>query len=372
MKNALLVILYFILALPQVACTAQPENKPHQLKIKTEKIIDGLGIPWGLVFISPQELLIAEKNGQLRIYNLTTKKTTAVKNGLIDVYNDGQGGLLDVALSTDFVKSGLIYYTYAKKIVKEGGNTTVLGRARLKDGALSDVRDIFTAMPVKKGNMHFGSRIVVTEEEIFMTVGERNDRHEAQKLSSHLGKILRLDFDGKAKKDNPFVGNKDALPEIYSYGHRNAQGLLRHPDTGELWSHEHGPRGGDEINRILPGKNYGWPVVTFGREYWGPKIGEGTEKPGMESPLHQYTPSIAPCGFAFYSADKIPGLRNHFLIGALNLTHLNAIDIKNTKSEKRLFAEKNMRIREVETGPDGLVYFSTDGGEIYRISPSQE
>lgn len=370
MKNLFYATMGFILTLPQVACTASQTPKAEELKIKTEKIIADLDIPWGMVFISPQELLIAEKNGQFRILNLNTKKTTAVKNGKINVYNEGQGGLLDVALSSDFAQSGLIYYTYAKNLNE--GQTTVLAKARLKGATLSDVREIFTALPIKKSNMHFGSRLVITDREIFMTVGERNDRYEAQKLNSHLGKILRLDFEGKAMKDNPFVSDKNARPEIYSYGHRNAQGLLRHPDTGELWSHEHGPRGGDEINRILPGKNYGWPVVTFGREYWGPKIGEGTEKAGMESPIHQYTPSIAPCGFAFYKSDKIPALQHHFLIGALNLTHLNAIDIKNAKSEKRLFDDNDFRVREVEVAADGLVYFSTDDGEIYRLSPSRE
>lgn len=335
-----------------------------------EKVVEGLTLPWGMVFLNGRQLLVTEKLGAVKIVDVISKKITLVKAD-ISSSEYGQGGLLDVTLDPDFKSNQKIYFTYTKNV--EGNYTTALGSGQLfekKAGAfyLENVQELFVAEPALEGGVHFGSRLLVTEDTIWMTMGERNHRDLAQDLSTHLGKVLRLDKNGKAHASNPFLKRPKARPEIWSYGHRNAQGLVQ-LKNGELWVSEHGPLGGDELNLVKKGANYGWPVVTYGREYSGEKITDIKEKLGIESPIHYYVPSIAPCGMTYYTGDAIPELKDSFLIGALALMHLNQVKIVNQKFvyEKRHFTDEGLRTRDVESGPDGLIYFMTDSGELYRI-----
>lgn len=340
-------------------------------ELKYEKLSDNFNQPWAMVFIDKQKMLVTEKVGTFKVFDVVKKKAYPVKSSLkISAY--GQGGLLDVAIDSDYNKSKNVYFTYSKQI----GDlyTTALSKAQLVETAplvfeLQNIQEIFVALPAQEGGIHFGSRIVVTDSEIWMTVGERNLRDLAQDLTTHMGKVLKLEKSGKPHATNPFLNDASKRPEIWSYGHRNPQGILLDSKTKELWVHEHGPRGGDEINLIKKGANYGWPVVTYGREYHGPKIGQGPEKVGIEKPVHYYLPSIAPSGFAQYTSSKIPELQDSYLIGALAMTHLNQVKVKDQKLiiEKRYFENQGLRIREVEAGPEGQLYFSTDSGDIYEV-----
>lgn len=340
-------------------------------ELKFEKLSENFSQPWGMVFIDKQKMLVTEKVGTFKVFDVVNKKVYPVKSSL-KVAAYGQGGLLDVAIDSDFNKSKNVYFTYSKQM----GDlyTTALSKAQLVETAplvyeLQNIQEIFVALPAQEDGIHFGSRLVVTDSEIWMAVGERNLRDLAQDLTTHMGKILKLDKLGKAHNTNPFLNQAPKLPEIWSYGHRNPQGMLMDLKTKELWVHEHGPRGGDEINLVKKGANYGWPVVTYGREYHGPKIGTGPEKEGIEKPVHYYLPSIAPSGFAHYTSSKIPELQDSFIIGALAMTHLNQVKIKNQKfvAEKRYFENQGLRIREVEAGPEGQLYFSTDNGDIFEV-----
>lgn len=339
--------------------------------LKLELVAQNLVIPWSLAFLDADTILVTEKLGNFKIVQIKNKSVLPV-NGSIQVYSSGQGGLLDVALDNDFKSNNKIYFTYSKILKKK--QTTALASAELvknADGSyeVKNIKDLFLAEPAVDSSIHFGSRITVTSNEIWMTVGDRNERDLAQDLTTHLGKVLKLDKNGKAHPSNPFLGKKEVRPEIWSYGHRNPQGLVLLENKSELWIHEHGPRGGDELNFIVKGANYGWPVVSHGREYWGPSIGEGKVKPGIAESVHIYTPSIAPSGLTYYSSDKISQFKDSFLIGALKLVHLNQVKLKDGKflEEKRHFKDQELRIRDVEVGPDQLVYFSTDSGFVYQV-----
>ncbi|MDE0118491.1 MAG: PQQ-dependent sugar dehydrogenase [Bdellovibrionales bacterium] len=406
-----------------------------------EVLAENLGIVWGMVFINEKELLFTERKGHIKKLNIQTGKITAI-SGAPTVYAKGQGGLLDIALHPHFSKNKKIYISYSKPIGEK--QTTAIASGLLKKNKLdrtsvefvnskiqsplkknlqtpqtmfsplafaragsresnkisiTQLKDIFVATPFISSRRHFGSRLVFDKKGfLYVTVGDRVERHLAQKLDNHLGKVLRLTDKGKAPKDNPFVFEnsrfknsaakrkvpkrdgkiipngyiKDALPEIWSFGHRNPQGLFIHPKTGQLWEQEHGPRGGDEINLIKKGKNYGWPVITYGREYWGPKIGEGMRKKGMEQPIKYYTPSIAPSGLLIYSGRKFKKWKYHFFSGALVLRHLNRIKVskkQKVKEEERLLSDLNFRVRHVIEGPKGFIYISVDKGQILRLRP---
>ena len=328
-----------------------------------------LGVPWGMVFINKEELLFTEREGNLKILHIPTGEVQSV-SGLPDIFSAGQGGLLDVILHTRFKDNKIIYFTFSQK-KKRRGYTTALARARLKGRRLEDVKILFSARPLTSASIHFGSRIVFRKGFLFFTVGDRGNKDEAQNLNSHLGKLLRLTEDGKIPPDNPFVERKDAQAEIWSYGHRNPQGLFLHKETGEIWLQEHGAKGGDEINLIKKGGNYGWPVITHGKSYLGFKIGEGVAKKGMEQPVKYWTPSIAPCGLLIYSGKRFPQWKGDMFSGALVLTHLNRLRIKNKKvvKEERLFPELNFRVRNVIEGPEGFIYISADRGWILKLKP---
>ena len=328
--------------------------------------------PWGMVFINDTELLFTEKQGELSKLHIPTGKTSSI-SGAPKVVFKHQGGLLDVALHPRFKQNRRVYFSYSlKDKEKKSKKTTAVATGILRGNRILKLKNIFVAKPSKSGNRHFGSRLVFDDKGfLFVTVGDRGDREEAQKRNSHLGKILRLTDMGKVPKDNPFANTKGTNPEIWSLGHRNPQGLFSHPETHKLWALEHGPKGGDELNLIKKGQNYGWPVITYGKSYAGFKIGEGTHKKGMQQPLKYWVPSISPCGLLIYSGRKFPHWRGQFFAGALSGQHLNRLKIFKGKviEEERLLSSLSLRFRHVIEGPEGFIYVATDQGQLLRLVP---
>jgi glucose/arabinose dehydrogenase len=340
--------------------------------IRVEQLFKNLGVPWGMAFVSPQRMLITERDGQARLLDLQTGSVKALQ-GLPEIVAEGQGGLLDVVAGPDYKSDGWIYFTYSKPENAEAATT--LARARLDDLRLVDWQDLLVTDSATSSRHHFGSRIAFDREgHVFFGVGDRGERHEAQNLENHQGSIMRLNLDGSVPVDNPFLRDAPARAEIWSYGHRNPQGMAYDPLHQRLWSIEHGPRGGDEINRVLPGRNYGWPVISHGKEYWGPiAIGEGTSKAGMEQPYKVYIPSIAPGSLMLYRGAAFPEWQGSLFAGALKLRHLNRISLSangEVTGEQRLLEDLQERIRAVIQGPEGWIYFSTDSGRILRIRPA--
>lgn len=337
--------------------------------VKTENILETDEVIWSFDFLPDARILFTEREGNLKLFDPKTKKISSV-TGLPKIHVSGQGGLLDVIIDSEFLKNQTIYLTYAKKL--ESGSTTALFKAQLKGNKLVAGKDIFVAKTDSSRSIHYGSRVRETKDGyLFLSVGDRGKRHEAQKLGNHHGKILKITKEGKAAPNNPFLKNKDALDEIWSYGHRNPQGMDYDIETDTLYINEHGPRGGDEINKVIAGKNYGWPVITYGKEYWGPSIGEGTSKKGMEQPLYHFTPSIAPSGLVHYSGRMFPEWKENFFSGALKLTHLNRLYKKDGKwKEDRIpqIADLEERIRSLKEYVNGSIYFSTDSGKIIKIT----
>ncbi len=340
-------------------------------RFKVERLTQGLGVPWGLAFLNPSELMFTERGGRAGVLDVNTGHIEWLA-GVATVQASGQGGLMDVAVPANYAAGGWIYFTYSKK--SRGGAATVLARAKRLPGRLASWQDLLISRSVTGTGQHFGSRIAFDGKgHLFFTVGDRGHRPNAQDLSTHAGSILRLHLDGRVPADNPFNGNSGALPEIWSYGHRNPQGIVYDAHSERLWAIEHGPRGGDEINLIEPGRNYGWPVISHGMEYWGPvAVGEGREKAGMEQPVKVYIPSIAPAGLLLYSGKSFPAWKGNLLAGALALRHLNRVVLdENGKAvaEHRLLASLDSRIRALSESPNGWIYFSTDDGRILRIRP---
>lgn len=348
--------------------------KTERGAVRISTVIDGLEAPWGMAFLPDGRMLVTERPGRLRLAG-RDGVLSAPLAGVPAVKAVGQGGLLDVALDPDFASNRTIYLSYAEP--GDGVSGTAVARARLVATGLEDLRVIFRQSPKISSGHHYGSRLVFARDgRLFVTLGDRGSQRDgAQELGTHYGKIVRIERDGSVPADNPFVGRKGALPETYSLGHRNLQGAALHPETGELWAHEHGPRGGDEVNIIRTGRNYGWPVITYGREYHGPKIGEGTAKTGMEQPLHYWVPSIAPSGMAFYTADALPGWQGSVLVGALKSQELARLQFD---TAGRLVHEERIpigaRVRDVRQGPDGAVYLLTDMGSrssLLRLSAAK-
>ena len=340
--------------------------------IRVEQLFSGLGVPWGMTFVSPQRMLITERKGQAQLLDLQTRSVNALQ-GLPKIAAKGQGGLLDVVVGPNFQSDGWIYFTYSKPVDSQGATT--LARARLHNLRLIDWQDLLVTDSATSSGNHFGSRIAFDREgHVFFGVGDRGERHEAQDLGNHQGTIMRLNLDGSVPADNPFTGDASVRDEIWSYGHRNPQGMAYDPQHQRLWSIEHGPRGGDEINRVLPGRNYGWPVISHGKEYWGPiSIGEGTSKAGMEQPYKIYIPSIAPGSLMLYRSDSFPRWQGSLFAGALKLQHLNRISLSSKGeviAEQRLLEDLDERIRAVIQGPEGWIYISTDSGRVLRIRPA--
>ena len=357
------------------AAQLPPPTAPQNVYSPTEQIrvapvVAGLQNPWSLAFLPNGDMLVTEKPGRLRIIRNGQLDPTPVA-GTPKVVAAGQGGLLEVAIHPRFAENRWVYLTYSKP--GEAGSTTALLRGRLEGTTLTDVKDIFVADAWSKGTAHFGSRLAFgADGTLFMTVGERNDRDRAQDTNQHAGKILRLRDDGSVPPDNPFVGRAGFKPEIYSYGHRNPQGLTVHPETGAVWAVEHGPQGGDELNLILPGRNYGWPLVSFGREYTGPLINTPWRE-GIEMPTIFWSPSPALSGMAFYTADRFPRWKGHLFVGSLAgmALHRMGFTENGPVGREALLTELRQRIRDVRLGPDGLIYLVTDAnpGAVLRVEP---
>jgi len=349
------------------------QNKPSQTNAEFEivHIAKGFDIPWGLSFLKDNELIMTERDGSLyliHLQNLTIKSLTHP----LPILVAGQGGLLDVALEPN---SQWLYFTYSQQT--DRGGITVLAKAQKENQTLKQWQTVLATRSATDTHRHYGSRITFDGKgHIFISVGDRGVRSNGQDLSTHSGKILRLDLNGKAPKDNPFIGQPNALPEIWSYGHRNPQGLFYLEQTQALWSIEHGPRGGDEINLIQAGGNYGWPIVSHGKEYWGPvSVGEAKSKPGMIDPIKVYTPSIAPSSLIIYSGQAFKAWAGQLMSGALKLKHLNMLQLTNdhlNTKETRLLSSLNQRIRDLTEAPNGWVYLSTDAGNLYALRPTPQ
>lgn len=347
------------------------DSERHRFTV--DVLTDQLSHPWGLAFLPDGRMLITERQGRLQLFDPEDSTLTPIE-GIPPVADAGQGGLLDVALHPDFRNNRWVYLSYSAP--GDRGTTTAVGRGRLRGERLTDFQVLFSAAPQFDSQQHYGSRLVFDRDGyLYITVGDRRQRHLAQDPDTHTGSVIRLTDDGEVPDDNPFVGRPDARPEIFSIGHRNPQGMTLHPETGDIWVHEHGPRGGDEINILRAGGNYGWPETTYGREYHGPPIGPDS-MPGMAPPIHHWTPSIAPSGMTYYTGDAFPQWRNNIFVGALALTHLARLELDGERvtREERLLDDAGWRIRDVRQGPDGYLYLLVDAGRapLLRLSPVDE
>ena len=345
-------------------------KSPYTAKVITQ----GLKSPWGIAVLPDGRFLITEKEGTLRIVTKAGNVSEAI-TGLPKVDSRGQGGLLGLTLDPQFSKNRMVYWVFSQSV--DGGNLTAVAKGKLaaNEKTIENVKVIFQAGPAHDGKLHFGGRILFDKQgNLFVSTGERSDRVTrplSQDLKTGLGKILRMTTEGKPVAGNPFANTAGALPQIYTYGHRNVQGLAFHPETGDLWETEFGPRGGDELNRIVAGKNYGWPVITYGLEYSGKEIGNPPiqQKQGLEQPVYYWDPVLSPSGMAFYTGSDIPEWKNNLFIGGLSSTHIARLIIQNNKvvGEERLLAKEGQRFRDVIDGKDGALYAITDGGRLYQI-----
>lgn len=330
--------------------------------------------PWGIVSLPEGRLLITEKGGTMRIVAKDGKISEAI-TGLPKVDARGQGGLLGLTVDPDFSSNRMVYWVFSEP--KGGGNLTAVAKGKLADDekTIEQAQVIYEATPAHDGTLHYGGRILFDKTgNLIVSTGERSDletRPQAQDLKSALGKIVRITKEGKPAPGNPFENNSEARPEIYSYGHRNVQGLAFHPSTGDLWESEFGPRGGDEINRILPGKNYGWPIITYGIEYSGKKVGDSLQqKDGLEQPVYYYDPVISPSGITFYSSDVIPEWKDNLFVAALSGVHIARLVIEDNKvvGEERLLTDQAQRFRAITEGSDGALYAVTDSGWLFKVA----
>lgn len=336
---------------------------------RATRITDELEKPWSFAFLPDGDILLTERAGALKRLDPKSGSLTAI-SGLPDVEFAGQGGLFDVALHPAFPDPAWVYLTYAAPM-GEGRSTTRLARARLRGDVLEQWETLYTAEPARDSGVHYGGRLLFADEHLYMTVGERGAGDLAQRLDTDLGKVLRFRSDGTLPEDNPFAATPGARKAVFTYGHRNPQGLARHPTTGEIWLTEHGPQGGDELNRLEAGANYGWPVITYGEKYGGGKIGEGKAKAGMAQPVHYYVPSIATGGLGFYQGHPFAAWNGDAFIGALRDRHLNRLAFAPDGKviEYRLLAELRLRVRDVKQGPDGLLYLLAEQGALIRLDP---
>lgn len=336
---------------------------------KTEKVLDGISIGWGMVWLPDGSMLITEKSGTL--YHFKDGKKSKIKN-VPKVYHHGQGGLLDIALHPKYSDNGWIYMTYASSEGEGKGGHTALMRCKLNDGSLTDVEQLYKAEPNTDAGQHFGSRIVFDNEGyVYFSIGDRFEKEvNPQDITRDGGKIYRLHDDGSVPNDNPFYNEPSAKKAAFTYGNRNPQGMVKHPKTGEIWMHEHGPKGGDEINIVKKGANYGWPLVTHGVDYDGSTISEETSRPEMEDPIFQWTPSIAPCGMDFVQGDRYPEWKERLLVGSLKFGYVELLTLDGKKvTDRKKIVEDIGRVRNVKMGPDDLIYISVEGQGIYRLVP---
>jgi glucose/arabinose dehydrogenase len=339
------------------------------MNVRLDEVVSGLGIIWGMAFMPDGSVLLTERQGNLRIVRNGQLQSEHI-TGLPEIYAVGQGGLLDVTLHPNFDENGWIYLSYSAR-TSDGLGYVEIMRARLDGNDLIDKEILFQESPALSARHHFGNRIVFdTDGYMFFSIGDRGTMQKAQQLDNYAGKIFRLHEDGRIPTDNPFVDREDVLNEIFTYGNRNPQGMILHPETGEIWTHEHGPRGGDELNVMRAGLNYGWPEITFGINYNGTIITEDTARVGMEQPLHYWTPSIAPSGMVYVTSERYPAWQGDLLIGTLapQYVHRSVLDGERVIHEEEMFKAIG-RVRDVRQAPDGFIYFSTDTGSVYRILP---
>lgn len=371
------------LALCFLALVSCAEAEESQANLVTDnvaftlvEVADGLNHPWSLTFLPNGDYLVTERRGMLWRVSETGQKTKI--NGVPSVYHTGQGGLLDVVLEPDFKDRGWIYFSYAATADNDSSiaNTEVArARLNLQQNRLTDLEIIFKADPKVEGGNHWGSRLAFADDgSLYITLGERfGYEDQAQNPENHLGTVVRIMPDGSVPPDNPFADHPENKPEIFSYGHRNVQGIDIHPETRQVWTHEHGPKGGDEINILKAGANYGWPAATFGINYWGTEISEYTSRPGMQDPVLHWTPSIAPSGMAFYTGDQFPAWRGDLFVGALVKRHLRRVELDGDQvvGQEVLLKDFGQRIRDVRNGPDGFIYLLTDdtNGQLLRLEP---
>jgi len=344
-------------------------NDDNDLHIKP--IANGFPVPWGMVEIADNQLLITQRMGKLTLLNMSTAESKTI-SGLPAILVEGQGGLFDVAIAPDYEQSKWLYFSYNKDV--DGQGATTLARAKLTDNKLTDWQDILISQSRTENKVHYGGRISFDGKgHVFLSIGDRGERNNAQDRTNHAGSILRLNVDGTIPSDNPFVGQENVLPEIWSYGHRNPQGLFFNRQTTQLWAIEHGPRGGDEINLVQAGRNYGWPVISYGKEYWAPlQVGKGTHQAGMKQPIQVYIPSIAPGSLIQYQGKLFTHWHGKLLAGAMALQHLNVITLDaetNVVDETRLLDTLNSRIRNVIERASGSLLVATDNGTILEVTP---
>lgn len=367
--------LYIIIGFSlQIACAQQKDlsiETPVKINYTTEVVVEGIDIPWGMEFLPDGSMLVTEISG--KIYHVVNGQKSEIRN-VPRIYHRGQGGMHDIRLHPDYLQNGWIYFCYASPEGEGTGGNTALMRARLKDGALVDSQLLYKASPNSTKPYHFGSRIEFDNDGfVYLTIGDRGDHFvNPQDLSKDGGKVYRLRDDGSIPDDNPFVQLPDAKHATWTYGHRNPQGMTKHPLTGEIWTHEHGPQGGDEINILQKGRNYGWPVISYGINYDGTILTDKTSMPGMEQPLYYWIPSIAPSGMAFVSSDLYPEWKGDLLVGSLRFQYLERLIIKDNKVVKReKLLENTGRVRNVRQGPDGYIYVGVEGKGILKIIPGK-
>jgi glucose/arabinose dehydrogenase len=348
-------------------------SEKHAFRLAT--LVTGLENPWSVAFLPDGRMLVTERAGRLRMVGPDFRLDPQPIEGLPETVERGQGGLFDVVLHPQYAQNGWIYWAY--NAPGTGGWGTALARGKLQGRRMTEVQVLFSMQPKTRSSQHFGGRIVFDKAGmLYLTLGDRGDKDRAQKLDDHAGSVIRLHDDGRVPADNPFAKRAGALPEKWTLGNRNMQGAALHPQTGELWTHEHGPQGGDEVNVMRPGLNYGWPVITYGVNYGlGTRIGEGQAKPGMVQPLHVWVPSIAPSGMAFVNGSQFPQWQGNLLVGALRgqmLVRL-VLDGEKVLREERLLQGRAGRIRDVRMGPDGLIYLLSDGsdGALMRLEPAR-
>jgi glucose/arabinose dehydrogenase len=377
MRKGLIAAGLLAIALAGFAGAAEQPIRSDKATFRVSVVTDGLEHPWAVAFLPDGRYLVTERPGRLRLIAADGRLDSRPVAGVPPVAAVGQGGLLDVVLHPKFADNGWVYLSYAG--AGPGGVGTEVARGRLVSDArgarLEGLQVIYRQQPKANGRVHFGSRLVFDRAgHLYITQGDRGDMERAQRLDDLAGKLVRLHDDGRIPADNPWPGKAGARPEIYSFGHRSMQGAALHPVSGELWTHEHGPQGGDEINIARAGRNYGWPLITYGVNYGiGTKIGLGTHKEGLEQPLHQWTPSIAPSGMTFYTGERFPGWRGNLFVGALKFQMLVRLELDGERvvREERLLTGREGRIRDVRQSPDGLLYLLTDApdGKLLRLEP---
>ena len=376
MKLIQLMVIMFTMSFTLVSCAQQKEqgpilHTPLENSFDLQPVVEGLNIPWGMAFLPDGSLLVTEKEGNL--IHVKNNSKTIIK-GVPEVYLRGQGGLLDIALHPNYKDNGWIYLTYALADGQGSAGNTALMRAKIDNNTQVSHELLYKATPNTTKGVHFGSRITFDNDGyLYFSIGDRGDHDlNPQDLSRDGGKIYRLHDDGQIPVDNPFFNTSDAKKAVYSYGHRNPQGMIKHPETGAIWTHEHGPKGGDEINIIKKGKNYGWPIITYGINYSGTPITDVTEMEGMEQPLYYWVPSIAPSGMAFVTSSVYPQWKGSLLVGSLSFQYLERLEIKDNKvvSREKLLVDIG-RVRNVVQGPDGYIYVAIEGTGIVKLVPKK-